>query len=102
MLSNYLMNGQRLKIMREEKDLGVKITDDVKIEMQCSVACAKANRMLELIRRTKSRVARLRHGKYGRFKENGEVYAKWHRTYSKMICRNMGDPVKHGRSGNPN
>ena len=47
------------------------------------------------------RVARFRHGKYGRFKENGNFYAKWHRTYSKMICRNTGDHVKYGRSCNP-
>ena len=47
-----------------------------------------------------TRVARFRHGKYGRFKENGNFHAKWHRTYSKMICRNTGDPVKYGGSGN--
>ena len=28
-----------------------------------------------------NRVARFRHGKYGRLKENGDFYAKLHRTY---------------------
>ena len=29
------------------------------------------------------RVARIKHGKYGKFKENGNFYVKWHRTYYK-------------------
>ena len=36
----------------EEKGLGVIITNDFKVEAQCSAACVKANRMLGLIKRT--------------------------------------------------
>ena len=46
------------------------------------------------------RVARFRQGKYGRFKEDGNFHAKWHRVSLKKLCRNTGDPVKYGRSGN--
>ena len=49
---NYVMNGQRLKVVRKEKDLGVMITDDLKVSVQCTAAHAKANRMLGLISRT--------------------------------------------------
>ena len=49
---NYSMGGRHLKEATEEKDLGVIITNDLKVEAQCSAACIKANRMLGLIRRT--------------------------------------------------
>ena len=39
-------------MVREERDLGVIITNDLKVEAQCSAACVKANRMLGLIKRT--------------------------------------------------
>ena len=35
-----------------------------------------------------AKVARYRSRKYGRFKENSNFHAKWHTTYSKIICRN--------------
>ena len=49
---NYVMNKQRLKVVKEEKDLGVTITDDLKVSAQCETAYSKANRMLGLIKRT--------------------------------------------------
>ena len=52
MLWNYSMGGRHLKEVREERDLGVIITNDLKVEAQCSAACVKANRMLGLLKRT--------------------------------------------------
>ena len=52
MLWKYSMGCQHLKVVREERDLGVIITNDLKVEAQCSAACVKANRMLGLIKRT--------------------------------------------------
>ena len=52
MVWKYSMGGQHLKVVREERDLGVIITNDFKVEAQCSAACVKANRMLGLIKRT--------------------------------------------------
>ena len=49
---NYVMNKQRLKVVKEEKDLEIIITDDLKVSVQCSAAYSKANRMLRLIERT--------------------------------------------------
>jgi len=49
---NYVMDHQRLKVVREEKDLGVRLTSDMKVSTQCTAAYAKANRMLGLISRT--------------------------------------------------
>jgi len=49
---NYVMNKQRLKVVKEEKDLGVTITDDLNVSAQCGAAYSKANRMLGLIKRT--------------------------------------------------
>ena len=43
---NYSMGGRHLKEVTEEKDLGVIITNDLKVEAQCSAACVKANMML--------------------------------------------------------
>jgi len=48
---NYVMNGKRLKVVEEEKDLGVLLTRDMKVSVQCGGAYAKANKMLGLIRR---------------------------------------------------
>ena len=48
---NYVMNKQRLKVVREEKDLGVMITDDLKVSVQCGAACGKASRMLGMMNR---------------------------------------------------
>ena len=35
-----------------ERDLGVIMSTDLKVESQCNEACLKANRMLSLIKRT--------------------------------------------------
>ena len=49
---NYVMNGQMLKVVKAEKDLGVQITNDLKVASQCETAYRKANRMLSLMYRT--------------------------------------------------
>ena len=38
--------------MSEERDLGVRITSDLKATAQCTYVCSKANRVLGMIRRT--------------------------------------------------
>ena len=48
----YRMNGQVLETVKQEKDLGVVISDDLKVSNQCSMAYLKANRTLGLIKRT--------------------------------------------------
>ena len=40
-----------MECVREEKDLGVIVTDDLKWEQQCSQTVAKANKVLGLIKR---------------------------------------------------
>ena len=46
------MEGKKLEECHEEKDLGILISSDLKVESQCSQAFLKANRMLGLIKRT--------------------------------------------------
>ena len=50
--SNYVMNGLSLEKVHIERDLGVLISDDLKVSGQCCQAYLKANRMLGLIKRT--------------------------------------------------
>lgn len=50
--TRYYMNGQELSVVSTEKDLGVTISDDLKVSVQCRNAYDRANRMLGLIRRT--------------------------------------------------
>ena len=45
------MSGGTLGAVRE-RDLGVRITDDLKASAQCAYACSRANRVLGMIRRT--------------------------------------------------
>ena len=49
---NYVMSQQRLKVVREERDLGVVLRDDLKVSGNCQQAYAKASRMLGLMART--------------------------------------------------
>ena len=46
------MDNNELEMVKEEKDLGVLITNDLKASSQCVQACNKANRILGMIRRT--------------------------------------------------
>ena len=48
----YELGGRELKSILEEKDLGVLITNDLKVSVQCSRAAKTANRVLGMIRRT--------------------------------------------------
>jgi len=49
---SYSMNNKQLELVKEERDLGVLITSDLKVSQQCQGACNKALRMLGLIHRT--------------------------------------------------
>jgi hypothetical protein len=44
------MNNISLAKVRVERDLGVLISDDLKVSSQCAQAYAKANRMLGLVK----------------------------------------------------
>ena len=48
----YVMNGGALGTVEEERDLGVRITKDLKASAQCAYVCARANRVLVMINRT--------------------------------------------------
>ena len=48
----YIMGGQLLQTVSEEKDLGVIISDDLKVTSQCSKVVLTANRILGMISRT--------------------------------------------------
>ena len=50
--NEYIMNNLPLEKTHTERDLGVLISDDLKVSGQCSQADLKANRMLGLIKRT--------------------------------------------------
>jgi len=50
--SHYFMKNQQLETVCEEKDLGVMITNDLKVSQQCQQAYNKASRILGLINRT--------------------------------------------------
>ena len=50
--SEYSMGNQKLEYCDTERDLGVIMSTDLKVESQCNEACLKANRMLGLIKRT--------------------------------------------------
>ena len=49
---NYVMNGGRLGTVGKERDLGVRITNDLKASAPCAYVCTKANRVLGMISRT--------------------------------------------------
>ena len=44
------MEGHKLEKCHEETDLGVLVSDDLKVESQCSQAFSKANRMLGILK----------------------------------------------------
>jgi len=45
------MNEHKLEECQEEKDLGVLVSNNLKVEPQCNQAFQKANRMLGLLKR---------------------------------------------------
>ena len=51
MKAEYLLDGVKLEHLKEEKDLGVIISEDLKWEKQCSSAVSKANKILGMIKR---------------------------------------------------
>jgi len=50
--SEYWLDNKVSDSTHSEKDLGIWITDNMKLECQTTEACKKANRMLKLIKRT--------------------------------------------------
>ena len=48
----YYMNKQQLELVRQEKDLGITISNDLKVSQQCQQAYNKASKILGLINRT--------------------------------------------------
>ena len=50
--AEYKMNEQKLAEITEEKDLGVIISNDLKVSKQCGKAASKGNQILGLIKRT--------------------------------------------------
>ena len=48
----YFMEGNKLKKVSEEKDLGVMISKNFKVSRQCIKAARKGNQILGLIKRT--------------------------------------------------
>ena len=48
----YQINGQTLNVVKQEKDLGVLLFDNLKVSVQCQQACSKALRILSMINRT--------------------------------------------------
>ena len=49
---DYSMDDKFIKEVSMEKDLGVLITDDLKVAGNCQAACNKANRALGMIKRS--------------------------------------------------
>ena len=49
---NYFMDGKRLEVVAEERDLGVIISKDLKASVQCRAAYNKAMRTLGMINRS--------------------------------------------------
>ena len=47
----YYMEGHKLEKCQEEKDLGILVSDDLKVGTQCNQAFSKANRMLGILKR---------------------------------------------------
>ena len=50
--AKYRIDGKDIGIVREEKDLGVIVTDDFKVAKQCNKAASKGNQKLGMIRRS--------------------------------------------------
>jgi len=50
--ARYEINGIRIGVVTEEKDLGVIVADDLKVAKQCNKAASKGNQKLGMIRRT--------------------------------------------------
>ena len=49
---NYFMSGKELKVITEEKDLGVIVTNSLSFSKHISTAAGKANRILGMVKRT--------------------------------------------------
>ena len=48
----YYMNNQQLEEVTQEKDLGILISNDLKVSQQCQLACTRAMRILGIINST--------------------------------------------------
>jgi len=45
------MNSQQLEEVAQEKDLGILVSNDLKVSQQCHAACSKVMRILGIINR---------------------------------------------------
>jgi len=48
----YKLGNKDLEVVKEQKDLGVQVSDNLKVRRQCSKAAGKGNRILGMIKRT--------------------------------------------------
>src|SRR5690349_2989857 len=46
----YVLNNKTLKVVNDEKDLGIIVNQDLKVANQCAVAVKAANKTLDLIK----------------------------------------------------
>ena len=49
--ATYYMNSQQLEEVAQEKDLGILVSNDLKVSQQCHAACSKVMRILGIINR---------------------------------------------------
>ena len=49
--ASYFMDGNRLQVVNEQRDLGVIISEDLKWEKQCVAAVKQGNKILGMIKR---------------------------------------------------
>jgi len=46
---NYVMDATQLRVLSEERDLEIIVSDDLKCEKQCTAAVEQANKILGMI-----------------------------------------------------
>ena len=51
-MEKYTMLGKELATVKDEKDLGVMVSEDMKVSTQCSLAAKKGYQVLGMINRT--------------------------------------------------
>jgi len=62
--ASYFMDGNRLQVVSEERDLGVIMSEDLKLEKQCVVVVKQGNKMLGMIKRNFYRATHMHSADY--------------------------------------